>query len=385
MLEILTDIRQRLKAGDYKNEEHVRLALVARIVQALGWNIWNPNEVYTEFKATPTEDVKRVDMALFADNLSEDAIFIECKGTSNLAKGLPEDLAKVERQLRDYNKDNTAQLAIITNGRLWRFYYCYTSGEFASKHFKTLNLSEDDLETVAEYFTLFLSKAAVADRSARTAAENYLNLTRKQQRMQDARPEAERRITQYPFPSLPDALMQVVAEQHTSVTRQEAEAFLEGHDGRPAPTTPAPTAKLAKPRPPAARPKRQSKPTAPEVPVAALAPTAPLVPKGEKFTLSQGILQATAYLQPDGSLLVQAGSRAALAAATSLEVPAQLLREELVASGGLLPEGDYLVLTKDCLFKSANLAARIILARSVNAQITWKHATGKQVRDFLKQ
>ncbi|AHJ97690.1 hypothetical protein Hsw_2095 [Hymenobacter swuensis DY53] len=36
MLAILTDIRQRLKTGDYENEEHVRLSLVARIVQALG-------------------------------------------------------------------------------------------------------------------------------------------------------------------------------------------------------------------------------------------------------------------------------------------------------------------------------------------------------------
>lgn len=50
----------------------------------------------------------------------------------------------------------------------------------------------------------------------------------------------------------------------------------------------------------------------------------------------------------------------------------------------LLPENDYLVFTQAYHFKSANLAARIIVARSVNAQITWKHATGKQVRDFLK-
>ena len=157
MQEILLDIRQRLNRHEYKNEEHVRLSLVARVVQALGWDVWNPTEVYTEFKATPNEDVKRVDLALFADNLYKDAIFIECKGTGNLSKGLPEDLAKVERQLRDYNKDNTAQLAIITNGCMWRFYYCYTSGEFASKHFKTLNLAEDDLETVADYFRLFLS------------------------------------------------------------------------------------------------------------------------------------------------------------------------------------------------------------------------------------
>lgn len=34
--EILEDIRRKLKRGVYQNEEHVRLALVARVVQALG-------------------------------------------------------------------------------------------------------------------------------------------------------------------------------------------------------------------------------------------------------------------------------------------------------------------------------------------------------------
>ena len=35
--EILLDIRQRLWGKEYQNEEHVRLSLVARVVQALGW------------------------------------------------------------------------------------------------------------------------------------------------------------------------------------------------------------------------------------------------------------------------------------------------------------------------------------------------------------
>jgi len=34
----LDDIRRKLNAGVYQNEEHVRLSLVARIVQALGWD-----------------------------------------------------------------------------------------------------------------------------------------------------------------------------------------------------------------------------------------------------------------------------------------------------------------------------------------------------------
>ena len=39
MLDSLLDIRQRLRTKEYHNEEHVRLALVARLVQELGWDI----------------------------------------------------------------------------------------------------------------------------------------------------------------------------------------------------------------------------------------------------------------------------------------------------------------------------------------------------------
>jgi predicted type IV restriction endonuclease len=35
--ETLEDIRRKLAAGVYQNEEHVRLSLVARVLQALGW------------------------------------------------------------------------------------------------------------------------------------------------------------------------------------------------------------------------------------------------------------------------------------------------------------------------------------------------------------
>jgi predicted type IV restriction endonuclease len=44
MNELLADIKAKLQNGDYKNEEHIRLSLVARILQNLGWDIWNPKE-----------------------------------------------------------------------------------------------------------------------------------------------------------------------------------------------------------------------------------------------------------------------------------------------------------------------------------------------------
>ena len=74
MHEILFNIRQRLVGEEYKNEERVRLSLVARVVQALGWDIWNPTDVFTEFKATKKADNTRVDMALFTAGFEATAI-----------------------------------------------------------------------------------------------------------------------------------------------------------------------------------------------------------------------------------------------------------------------------------------------------------------------
>jgi hypothetical protein len=383
MHEILLDIQQRLRRKEYRNEEHVRLSLVARVVQELGWDIWNPTAVYTEFKATKKEDHTRVDVALFTRDFEDTAIFIECKGVGAFAT----DLAAVERQLRDYNRDHTALFTIITDGRHWRFYFSFTSGEFKDKLFCKFDLQQDGLDEIAGYLDTFLRRDNITNHSARQKAEAYLMLGKKERAMQDVLPDAQKIVSQPPFPSLPEAMVQLLAAKVLTITPAEAQAFLMGTmlEKVAEPIPPLLSPKPAPERPqPAATTRRPTKASRPLEAAHAPAPAiSPAPPSGEKFTLTQGILHATAYLQSDGQLLVKAGSRAAATAAASLEAPAQLLRNELVSEGVLIPENDSLVFKKDYLFKSANLAARIIVARSVNAQITWKHATGRQVRDFL--
>ena len=142
MREILEDIRNKLNDGIYKNEEHVRLSIVARILQKLDWDIWNPSEVNTEFKVVPNEDSTRVDFALFLNSYSPPSFFIETKSIGKINI----DLAKTEQQLRDYNRNNTAEFTIITDGQYWRFYYSQTGVEFSQKCFKILNLLTDEIE-----------------------------------------------------------------------------------------------------------------------------------------------------------------------------------------------------------------------------------------------
>lgn len=65
MRSILEDIVVRLRNDNYKNEEHVRVAIVVRLLQALDWDIWNPIEVSAEFAPVRNEDASRVAVAVF--------------------------------------------------------------------------------------------------------------------------------------------------------------------------------------------------------------------------------------------------------------------------------------------------------------------------------
>lgn len=221
MNEILEEIRKYINSGYFKNEENIRFSLVARILQKLGWDIWNPKEVATEFPVLPNEDSTRVDIALF-DNTPSPSVFIESKALGKLET----ELAKYEVQLRDYNRNNTAPFSIITDGREWRFYYSQTGGEFSQKCFKILDLLNDDVDDIELSFYTFLSKEDIRSGKAKNEAETYLKLSQKQRAMEDALPQARRQILESPFPSLPEALVKIVAEEGHTVSIEEASRFV---------------------------------------------------------------------------------------------------------------------------------------------------------------
>jgi len=227
MNELLADIKTKLHSGDYKNEEHIRLSLVARVLQNLGWDIWNPKEVNTEFIVVPNEDKTRVDVALFLTPFAP-AVFIEIKGVGQIQGRLQD----IERQLRDYNRNNTAMFTIITDGREWRFYFSQTGGEFSKKCFEIFNFAEDNLNDIEESLATFLKKSEVQNGNAKSKAESYLQKNQKQQTAEDCLPEARRRISEPPYPSLPDAIVFLVGEKGFLITQDDAVKFIKEADKR---------------------------------------------------------------------------------------------------------------------------------------------------------
>lgn len=222
MNQILLEIRKYIKNGHFKNEENVRFSLVSRILQELGWNIWNPKEVATEFQVLPNEDSTRLDIALF-DNSPTPSVFIETKALGKLEN----ELSRYEIQLRDYNRNNTAPFSIITDGCQWRFYYSQTGGEFSKKCFKVLNLVNDDINDIELSFISFLSKQEIRSGKTKNKAKTYLKFSQKQRAMEGALPEARRQILEPPFLSLPEALIKLVEKEGINISIDVASNFIE--------------------------------------------------------------------------------------------------------------------------------------------------------------
>ncbi len=229
MKEIIEDIRNLLIIGKYRNEEQVRFSLVARILQKLDWDIWNPEQVYTEFKPNPTNDNKKVDIALFLDGNSP-SIFIEIKSPEKLNNS--NELLKAETQLKDYNADLTALFTILTDGNQWRFYYSQEGGTFSQKRFKTIKIIDDDIDDIEVAFEMFLKKDVVQNGEAKNKAYSYLKLNRKQQIMEECLPQAKREIENNPLLNLVGALIQTTQEKGLDISHKEALEFIQNYNAK---------------------------------------------------------------------------------------------------------------------------------------------------------
>ncbi len=163
MKQIIEDIQGLLKDGTFKDEQHVRFSLVGRICQALGWNIWNPAEFYTEYnvKKYPPQEISsdlrgRVDVALILSEKRNDLaeVFIEVKTPGKLQS----ELAAGETQLQKYNFWDKSAISILTDGIVWRFYLPSIGGSFEGTLFNEINILKDDPITIVNVFERILKR-----------------------------------------------------------------------------------------------------------------------------------------------------------------------------------------------------------------------------------
>jgi hypothetical protein len=82
-----------------------------------------------------------------------------------------------------------------------------------------------------ETFT-FAPRPTVLNWRTQQKAEDYLKLNQIQRTAADCLPEARRRISEPPFPTLPDALVSLVGDKGFSITEDDAVKFIKEADER---------------------------------------------------------------------------------------------------------------------------------------------------------
>ncbi len=359
LLQALTDIRQRLENQEYKNEEHVRFSLVGRVLLALGWNIWNPNEVITEDKPHD-DDHTKVDITLRAWGPKIPKVYIECKRVGLL---LP-FLGKVETQMMDYNKNNKADLILLTDGQHWRFYYAPGSAAFRDRLFDDYDLLNHHPEQVSQAFEELLSKAAVVSGKAQEIAEGrwerqqiYSELHKLLESAKVSSHQNKRLLQQ-------ELVYQMHTRNNYPINEDIAISFLESVGFFAA----------GKPQPPIV--KAQLLKTAAKLdngPQLLVTPDATIL-----FRLKGRGADAKAEYLPDGKMRVAEGALAAGTVTKSMPPAKKIMRDHLMQTGVLVPHENTLRFACEHTFRSPSEAAEVIYGNSINAREAWLHETTKE-------
>lgn len=184
MESLIDRIRAGLDGGLYPNERAVSTSIVVPILRALGWDDSDPAQVMPEY----TNPRGRVDYAL-SPSRNSPAVFVEVKRVGQTAEA--------DRQLFEYAFHEGAQIAVLTDGRIWNFYLPGQHGSYEDRRVYQLDIVERETAEIVLRFRRYLDRARVADGGALNDAQS------------DYHASASRRAAEL---TLPKAWAQLLAE-----------------------------------------------------------------------------------------------------------------------------------------------------------------------------
>jgi|GEM_PF-3916409 len=234
-------IQSLLKEGAYEREEHVRFSLISRILLDLGWDIWNPKEVHTEFPMRkPVSGKGFVDLVIVNTKTKIPWVFVEIKRDGR-------SLDNHEPQLSEYLSQNMAPYSILTNGDEWRFYLSREIGEMSDRLFNRFFIRDGNSLKIATFFSHYFSKKSVHLKNRETDAKRLHIAYKKRVRISAFLPKAKEIISILKSINLSDAIVMAAKEKGVKISEDEAVTFLEKHVTRipigPRPRTPNPPKK----------------------------------------------------------------------------------------------------------------------------------------------
>ena len=178
------------------DEAVTKQTIILPILQLLGWNFFDSEEVCPEFFV----ENKRVDYCLRLNNQNE--FFIEVKRTG-------EELDKHQEQLLEYAFRQGVELAALTNGITWHFYLPMKKGNWTARRFYTIDILEQEPLEVEKQFFRILSKDQIKSKDAIKHAEEIYTSRQKKDATLQALPKAWNKIISEPDELLIELLSEV--------------------------------------------------------------------------------------------------------------------------------------------------------------------------------
>jgi len=195
----LNEIQLAIRGGQFPNEAAVSRGVVMRLLQALGWPVFETNIVWPEY---PLESLF-VDYAL-CHPPRRPAVIIEVKAVG--------ELGGADTKLFEYAFRAGVPMAILTDGQEWHFYLPSGQGSITERRFYKLDILERDLEEASARFIKYLAYDRIRNGDATKAARADHDSTAIRRTINDNLPIAWRKLIEEQDSLLIDLISEKVSD-----------------------------------------------------------------------------------------------------------------------------------------------------------------------------
>lgn len=216
----IREVAQGISAGQFQGEVEVSQGVVKRLLHELGWDIFDVAVVAPEFRI----DKRKVDYAL-CDPPGKPSVLTE-------VKGLGKADSRGEKQLFEYCFHQGVPIALLTDGRVWSFFFPAGQGSYGDRRFKRVDLVDDDPAACSEVLDRYLRFDHVRSGAARKHAELDYEAARSEKEAAASYDEVWAGLLAGPDSRLLDLFREEVArETGLRPGRESAAGFLRGQGG----------------------------------------------------------------------------------------------------------------------------------------------------------
>ena len=155
----IESIAKGIADGRFGSEAEISAGVVKRVLNDLGWPVFDTRVVAPEFKI----GTRKADYAL-CQPPGKAAVLVEVKDVGK-ADG------KGQKQLFEYCFFQGVPIAVLTDGRTWSFFFPAGHGNLEERLFAKIDLLDDDHHDAAGTLVRYLDMDAVKSQTARKRAE----------------------------------------------------------------------------------------------------------------------------------------------------------------------------------------------------------------------